>query len=236
MKRIRPGFHRGFAAVLPLLLLASSCSRGDEKRVVAPSPPLDPPLVATGRWIWEPDALAGAVRDVRANPLVQRALATTTLTGLRQRGDLAVRAVGVDTRGMPAGLTILPFAVGKDSTHAAFISVAESAGQKIAEFAEMIAGRDPYPNETGFQRAVWGDRIVWIKTVDAYELAPGMGNRAAVRRSWKKIMGCFAERIPQGCAAGAGLADDFVPGNPRAAAIGCAVGAVGGMLSCIFEK
>jgi hypothetical protein len=234
MKRIRPGFHRGFAAVLPLLLLATSCSR-EEKRVVAPEPPLDPPHVATGRWIWEPDGLAGAVREARSNPVVQRALATATVTGLTPRNDLAVRAVGVDSRGLPVGLTILPFSVGHDSSHAAFISVAEGSGRQGAEFAEMIVGREPRPDEVGFTRMTWGDRLVWVRTGDAYELAPGMAHPAPMKRNWAKLFTCLAERMPIGCAAGADIADDFAPGNPRAAAVGCAIGAAAGGLSCALE-
>lgn len=234
MKRIRPGFHRGLAAALPLLLLATSCSRGNEKRVVAPTP-LDPPHVATGRWLWEPDGLAGAVREARSNPLVQRALATATVTGLRPRNDLAVRAVGEDDRGMPVGLTILPFSVGRDSSHAAFITVADGSGRQAAEFAEMIVGREPRPDETGYTRMTWGNQIVWVRTGDAYELAPGMAHPAPMKRNWTKLFTCLAERMPQGCAAGADIADDFAPGNPRAAAIGCAIGSAVAGLSCALE-
>jgi hypothetical protein len=235
MKRIRPGFRRGLAAVLPLLLLATSCSRGNEKRVVAPNPTVDPPHVTTGRWIWEPDGLAGAVREARSNPLVQRALATATVTGLNPRNDLAVRAVGEDSRGLPVGLTILPFSVGRDSSRAAFISVAEGSGRQAAEFAEMIVGRDPRPDETGFTQTTWGNQIVWVRTGDAYELAPGMAHPAPMKRSWNKLFKCLAERMPMGCAAGSDIAGDFAPGNPRAAAVGCAIGAAVGGLSCAFD-
>lgn len=235
MKRIRPGFHRGLAAVLPLLLLATSCSRGTEKRVVAPNPPLDPAHVQTGRWIWEPEGLAGAVREARSNPLVQRTLATATTTGLRPRNDLAIRAVGSDSRGMPVTLTILPFSVGHDSSHAAFISVAEANGRQAAEYAEMIVGREPRPDEAGYTQASWGNLLVWIRTGDAYELAPGMAHPSPMKRNWGKFFRCLAERVPQGCSAGMEIADEFAPGIPRAAAIGCAIGSAIAGLSCGFE-
>ncbi len=228
MNRIRPRF----AAVIPLLLVATSCSRGDEKRVVAPNLPVDPPHVVSGRWIWEPAALAGAVREARANPLVQRALTTSNVAGLRPRSDLAVRAVGEDSRGVAVGLTILPFSVGNDSTHAAFISVAEASGLQAAEFAEMIVGRDPYPSEVGFEATTWGNQIAWIRTGEAYALAPHIGHLAPARIQWGKLFGCLAERMPAGCSMGAEMGREIAPNFPQAAAIGCAIGAAGGALTC----
>jgi hypothetical protein len=52
---------------------------------------------------------------------------------------------------------------------------------------------------------------------------------------WGKLFACLAERVPAGCSAGADMGREIAPNEPRAAAIGCAIGALGGALSCAFQ-
>ncbi|MGE5179239.1 MAG: hypothetical protein ACM3PF_09125 [Bacteroidota bacterium] len=236
MKRVvRPGFLVGFAAVLPILVLASACSRDSERRVVAPNPLPDSPQVTSAHWVWETEALAGAVQSAGKNPLVQRALAQAPIGGLRPRFDLAVHAVGeVPDVGGTVGLTILPYATA-DPTHAAFVSVARGLGSEAAEFAEMIVGREPGPSEIGFHSVVWGDQVVWVRSADAYVQAAGGTLRSPIRKSWTRLFDCLANRMPAGCAAGSSIASEIAPGSPHAAAIGCGVGAALGAASCALD-
>jgi len=225
----------GVAAVLPLLVLTSACSNRGERRVVAPEPLPDAPQVTGARWVWEPGALAGAVQAAGRNPLVQRALVGAPAAGLRSRYDLAVRAVGDDASGGTVGLTILPYAVDGDPTRAAFITLAQGYGAEGAEFAEMIVGRDPRPDEVGYQAAAWGHQVVWIRTGDAYFPATAGAQRAPLKRQWTKLFDCMSQRMPTGCAEGAAIANELAPGEPRAAAIGCGVGAAAGAISCAVD-
>lgn len=246
MKKMRCGISRqrfgnisgsvaAVAAVLPLLVLTSACSREGARRVVAPAPPSDAPQVTGARWVWEPAALAGAVQAAGRSPLVQRALSQAPVAGLRPRFDLAVRAVGDVEGAGEAALTILPYSVNGDPTHAAFVSVAEGSGQEAAEFAEMILGRDPNPDEMGYHSIVWGNQVAWVRTGDAWLLPAGGANRAPLRRQWTKLFDCLSERMPTGCAAGSAIASELVPGEPRAAAIGCGIGAAAGAISCVAD-
>jgi hypothetical protein len=233
--RSSPGFVAGLAAVLPLLVLTSACSKDGERRVLAPAPPSDASQVTGARWVWEPAALAGAVQAAGKNPLAQRALSQAPISGLRPRFDLAVRAVGEIEGAGAVGLTILPYAVNGDPTHAAFVSVAAGYGQEAAEFAEMILGREPRPDEVGFHSIVWGNRVAWVRSGDAWLLPSGGAHQAPVRRSWTRLFDCLVQRMPSGCAAGSAIASEIAPGAPQAAAIGCGIGAAAGGVSCVAD-
>lgn len=239
MRRVSLGGSRGIlagvAAVLPLLVLTSACSNRGERRIVAPDPLPDRPQVTGAHWVWEPGALAGAVQAAGRNPLVQRALNRAPVGGLHARFDLAVRATGEDATGGTVGVTILPYAVEGDPTRAAFVSLAEGMGIEGAEFSEMIVGRDPGPDETGYVSAVWGNQIVWIRTGEAYFPATDGAHPAPLKRQWTKLFDCMAQRMPTGCAEGAMIANEIAPGQPHAAAIGCGVGAAAGAVSCVAD-
>lgn len=235
MRRVCPRFAAGVTAVLPLLVLASACSREGASRVAAPSRP-EPPQVTAARWVWEPQTLAGAVQSAERSPLTQRALSQAPIAGrLRARYDLAVRAVGQGADGKTLGLTILPHSVEGDPTRAVFISVADGLGSQAAELAEMIAGREPAPDEVGFHSVVWGDRVVWVRSGDVYEMSGAGALRSPMKRNWGKLFTCLADRMPTGCAAGAAIARDLAPSFPQASAIGCGVGAAAGALTCAAE-
>ncbi len=222
---VRRAVHRAVPAVAALLLVVvtGACSRESEKRITAPLP--SEPVVTGMRWVWEPASLAAEVRRAGSNPLVQRALAQGGVPGMRARHDLAIRAIGVGPDGAPVGFTLLPYAIPGDPTRAVFISSAEPV---------LFAGR-----------------LVYIHTKDSYVPPPPdppvptdpwypeqpmkRGAESPVRRSFVKLFSCLAERMPQGCAAGAGIADEIAPGVPKAAAIGCGVGAAIGAGSCILD-
>lgn len=225
----------GLAAVLPLLVFTSACSREGERRVVAPEPPAEQPQVTGARWVWEPSALAGAVQSAGRNPLVQRALREAPTQGLTPRYDLAVRAVGDAADGGTIGLTILPYAVDGDPTHAAFVSVAQGFGREAAEFAEMIIGREPRADEVGYHTAVWRNQIVWVRSGEAYVPASAGAHPAPLKRQLTKLFDCAVERMPSGCAAGASIANTVAPGEPHALAIGCGIGAAAGGISCVAD-
>lgn len=231
MRRVR-GFAARCSAVLSLLILASACSKDEARRIVAPSLP-DPPEVTGARWVWEPRALAGAVQAAGKNPLVQRALLEAPVGRLQARHDLAVRAVGEGSDGRPVGLTILAYAVDGDPARAAFVSMAEGFGSEVAEFAELILGRDPRADETGFHRIVWGGRTVWVRSADPQFATSA--HPAPLRRQWTKLFDCLAERMPSGCAAGAAIGQTIAPGLPHAAAVGCGIGAAAGGISCVAD-
>lgn len=235
MRRVRPRSAAGFAAVLPLLVLASACSKEGAPRIAAPSPS-EPPEVTGARWVWEPRALAGAVQAAGKSPLVQRALSQAPIAGrLQPRYDLAVRAVAEGADGRPVALTILPHAVAGDPTRAAFISMAEAFGTEAAEYAEMIVGREPRPDEEGFHSIVWGDQVVWVRSGDAVVPSGAGGLRSPMKRNWGKLFECLADRMPTGCAAGASIAREVAPGFPQAAAVGCGIGAAVGAATCAAQ-
>lgn len=232
--RFNGRFARGAAAVLPLLLLASACSRSEEKRVAAPTPPAET-RVREMHWIWEQEAVSAAATTAGASPLVQRALASSPILGLRFERSFVVHATGETSDGSPLRLTILPYSVQGDPTKAAFVSMAEGYGRVAAEYGEMIVGRDPRPDEPGFHPVVWGNRLVWIRSGEAFEPGTSSGQPAPMKRSWTKLFDCVAERMPTGCAAGSAIAEEVAPGYPHAAAVGCGIGAALGAGSCVAD-
>lgn len=224
------------AAVLPLLVLTSACSRESKRNAVAPML-RDRPSVTGARWVWEPSALASAVRAAGSSPLVQRALSEAPIPAARvhARHDLAIRAIGDATDGGAVGLTILPYEVRDDPTHAAFVSVAEGYGAQVVEFAEMILGRDPMPDEIGFHQVVWNGKVAWIRSSEGFVATSESARPSPAKRQWTKLFDCLATRMPTGCAAGAAIANELVPGEPRATAIGCGIGAAAGAASCAID-
>jgi hypothetical protein len=206
------------------------------------------------RWVWEPASLAAAVSRAGANPLVQRALAEAAIPGMRARHDLAIRAIGVGPDGAPLGFTLLPYAITDDPTRAVFITAAQGIGTEAVEVVEMIAGREPRSNEIGFEPVLFAGKLVYVHTVDSYEPDPPSppddtprdpyvpdpypvqrGAESPARRVFAKLFACLAERMPQGCAAGVDIANEIAPNVPKAAAIGCGVGAAVGAGSCVLD-
>ncbi|HEX7077891.1 MAG TPA: hypothetical protein VF363_05685 [Candidatus Eisenbacteria bacterium] len=219
--------------LLPVALAASGCAEKKEGRVVAPTRPVaGPPAAAEAHWVWDRAALSAAVSRASSSPLVERTLAESPTSGLDPAFQNAIHLEGSLDNGQSVSLTLLPYVVGGDSTHAAFVSVARSGDLELAEFAEMIVGRDPSPFETGFHPALWGTTPVWVKTGDAYSV-DAAGHLAPLRRSLTKLFECLVQEMPSGCMAG-GIVGGAV-GGPGGAAIGCGVGAAMGAAACVAD-
>jgi hypothetical protein len=228
-------FVRCFAIVLPIVLAAAGCERRESTRIVDP-PPEPRPEVVEAHWVTDKDALDGAVRDAAASPLVQLAVRSSTHPRLTPLHHLAVRAVGRLNSGMRVGVTILPYMVDNDSTHATFVSLIEGDGARIADVGELIVGRAPTSLETDFRPVDLGGKIGWMKGVSAYAgSGDGKLQRSPEKRRWAKFIECVLEGAFAACSAGADLADDIAPGVPRARAIGCGIGVAGLVLGCAIQ-
>ena len=230
-------FTLSVLVLLPLAMAAGGCSKREPGRIVDASPPGDaPPAVAQAHWVWDRDALHAAVNQAAASPLVQSALSDAPVQGLRPCFDLAVRVAATASDGTPFWVTFLPYVFGSDSTHAWIVSLIEGDGARLAEPAEVILGRDPWPFETGFTPYAWGGRTIWVKSGAAWAMKAGGATLAPERRNWLKFFDCLTTRMPAGCAAGAMIGAEIGgPSAPYAAAIGCGVGAALGAAACALD-
>lgn len=230
--------HLSIVFVLPLALAVSACSKREAGRVAAPElPGIAAPAVAQAHWVWDRDALHAAVSRAAASPLVQQALSQTPVAGLRPCFDLAARVIATTSDGTTLWVTFLPYMFGDDSTHALIVSVLEDSWTKIAEPAEVILGRDPFPFETGFTPYAWGARTIWVKSGASYAVKDSDAHAAPEKWKWLKFFDCAATRMPTGCAAGAAIGGTISgPGAPAGAAIGCGVGAAVGAAACALDQ
>lgn len=225
---------RCIAIVLPIAFAVLGCGRSGSTRVVDPSP--EPrPKVVEAHWITDEDALESAVRQAAASPLVRHAIAASPSPRLTPLHRLAVRAVGTVSDGSRVGVTILPYMVDDDSTHATFVSLIDGGGIQVADVGELIAGRQPTALETGFHAVDLGGRIGWVKGVSAYSAAADGALHSIERRNWAKFAECLIEGAPTACASGADIADSIAPGVPRARAIGCGVGVAVLATTCAMQ-
>jgi len=223
-------------AIVPLLALAATgCERRGSTRVVDPPP--DPrPAVVEAHWVTEKEGLGSAVRLAAASPLVRRAFITSPHPRLTPMHRFAVRAVGTVDGGSAVGVTILPYMVDDDSTHAAFISLIDGDGVQVAEFGELIFGREPTSLEAGFHAVRIENQIAWVKSGEAFlSAADGPVHLSPERRNWLKFAECFFDRGPAYCQAGADIGQIVAPGVPHARAVGCAVGTAIAGISCAAE-
>ena len=224
---------RCLAIVLPLAIAAAGCSRDEPKPVTAPEPAAAAPSVQEAHWIDNPEALSGAVRVAQASPLVQRAISDTPIPRLTPMPQYAVRAVGSLSDGSRAGMTILPFIAGHDSTHAVFITLLEHDGHPLAEVGELILGRAPTSLETGFVQIMVGGRVGWFRGGSTY--GPGLDGSAKLSSErWRaeKFNRCFLENAGIGCQAGSGFGRAIAPEIPAAASIGCGLGVAAVAVGC----
>jgi hypothetical protein len=224
---------RCIAIVLPLAI-ALGCSRDDPKQATAPIPPgASAPGVLEAHWITEQSALVGAVRAAEASPLVQRALSEAANPRLTPMPQYAVRAVGRATDGSKAGVTILPYIVDQDQTHAVFVSLLERDGRQLAEFSELILGRAPTSLESGFSPIMIGDRLGYYRDGSTYSADKSGAPRLAPER-WnaQKFLKCFSENADKGCAAGSAVGSAIAPEYPAAASAGCGIGVAVVAIGC----
>lgn len=217
--------HRCIAVVLPLVMVAAGCGRRESSQVVAPPPASQEPQVVEAHWVFERDALDGAVQLAASSPLIQRAIAGVPHPRLTPVYGYAVRVEGKASGGSQIGATILPYIVDGDSTHAVFFSLLERDWKQQAESGELILGREPTALETGFVPVRIGDRIGWIKEGNAYVAgAGGQAQLASQKFKWNKFVGCLLSGASNACQTGSAIAQTVAPGVPYASAIGCAAG------------
>jgi len=227
-------FVRCFAIVLPIAFAVFGCDRRASTRVVEPPPPPPPSKFEVVEAHW--DDTPGAIDAAARSPLLRRALVQSPHPRLTEMRRLAVRDVGRLSDGSTIEATILPYMVDQDSTHAVFVSILERGDVRVAEYAELILGREPTSLETGFTPIQIGNAIAWTKTGSSFS-ANGSGTITEVLRAlnWTKFFDCAVVAAPAGCAAGAGIAGEIAPGVPQARAIGCGVGAAVGIATCAAQ-
>lgn len=235
-------FVRCFAIVLPIAFAIFGCDRGSPTRVVAPNPPA-PIEVAEAHWVTDKAALDGAVRQAAASPLVARAIRLVPEPRLTPFFQSALRAVGRTSDGTQVGVTILPYMVGDDSTHATFLSYIEGGGNQVVDIGELIAGRKPTPSETGFYPTEFLGQLVWVKDGGAPDGLAEAGRQERAGRphlsperiNWSRFSRCFFEGAPNACISGSQAADAIAPEIPKIRVIGCAVGVAGLAIACASD-
>jgi hypothetical protein len=218
---------------LPLVLAASGCDHKQTRVADVEAP--RPPEVLEAHWVQGPE-LDRAVQDAAATPLVKRAIAENVDPRLTPMWNRAVRSEGRLLDGRLVSVTILPYMVDQDPTHARFISYIDDGMTPYAEPSDLIAGREPTSLEAGFVPVDLGGRIGYVKVGAPYKLAPGGAIlRGDARINWSKFIKCFFDTAPGYCASGAGLAEGIAPGIPAARAIGCGAGMALAAVGCALQ-
>lgn len=225
-------------AILPLMIAAGACTRqggrgtAPDRSLVAPEPPPQP-VVRDASWVTNREEVARAASAAAAHPLVQRALEAADPSGLTFVAGYALRGSGRTDRDRSISITILPYITRGDPTHATFISLLESGGEAAVSHAEMIWGRDPRPDEAGYEVFSVGGAHGWIRE-DELRLASVArdGSLSPERLNWTKFLTCFETLGPQLCSSGASIAGQLAPGVPYHEAVGCAVGTAVAAVSC----
>ena len=213
---------RCFTIVLPVVLVAAGCGRRESTRVVAPP---SAPQISEARWVFEKEALEGAVAQAASSPLVQRAIAGSGNARLTPAFGYALRLVATAADGSSIGATLLPYIVDGDSTHAVFVSLLERDGRRQSDAEELIFGREPTALETGFNPVRIGSAIGWMKSGSSYAAdARGLPRLAHEKFNWLKFTTCVLTGAQAACEAGAEIASIVAPGVPQARAIGCGIG------------
>jgi hypothetical protein len=213
------------AWVVPLALIALGCERQQgPDRIADPTPAVSTPSVSEARWVWDKD-LDLAVRSAAVSPLVRRTLAESPHPAASPLWRHAVRAEGVVSDGSKVSVTILPYAPTDDPTHALFLSVIHQNGQERVESSELIVGRRPKADETGFEAITQGSEVLWVKNGSGYVVgSAGMSPTSPERVRWARFFSCFMDRAPGYCATGAEIGGIVAPGVPQARAVGCGAG------------
>jgi hypothetical protein len=222
---------RCIAVVLPLAVVVG-CGKEEPNPVSAPAPP-PPPEVLKAEWITDEAALASAVRSANASPLVQRAISDVPIRDLTPMPQYALRAVGTLGDGSRVGVTILPFMVGQDPTHALFVTLIEGGEAGGVDVGELILGRSPTTLEDGFRAIMLGDRVGWYRGVEVGTTAPkGVPHPSAERRNWTGFLECMLGFSLAACKMGAEIGLVIAPVFPHSAAIGCGAGVALTAVSC----
>jgi hypothetical protein len=225
-------------AILPLALLAGACTRDGAHGprgaggVVAPEPP-SPFGVREASWVVDRGEVARAASVAAAHPLVRRALEEGGGARLALVPGYALRGSGRTDGDRAIAVTILPFVTDGDSTHATFISLLESEAEAAVSHAEIIWGRDPRPDETGYEAFDAGGARGWIREDELRIVGMSRGGLLAPERlNWQKFLTCFSTMGPQLCSQGTSVANQVAPSVPYHEAIGCAVGTAVAAVGC----
>jgi hypothetical protein len=224
-------------AILPLAIAVGACSRqgesgtGKSHAIVAPETPSQP-LVHDAAWLSDRDAVAQAASAAAIHPLVRSVLANDP-SRLEYLPAYALRGAGRTDRDNAISITILPYITNGDPTHATFISLLESGGEAAVSHAEILWGRDPRPDEAGYETFSVGGASGWIREDDLRMATVARdGSLSPERVNWKKFLTCFETLGPQLCSQGASIADQIAPTVPYHEAIGCAVGTAVAAVGC----
>jgi hypothetical protein len=229
-------------AILPLALAVGACTREPAHRVVAPEP-ASSSTIRDGSWVSDRGQVAQAASIAAAHPLVRQALESSDASRLAYTPEYSLRAVGRTVRDRSIALTILPYVTGGDPTHATFVSLLENDGESAVSRAEIIWGRDPRSDESGFTPFYLEGTRGWIREDDlrsasATPEAPtdgasaGGAARSPERFNRQKFLTCFQELGPQLCSQGISIANQVAPTVPYHEAIGCGAGTAVAALSC----
>ena len=219
---------------LPLALAASGCEQKSAKVADIAAPRA--PEVIEAHWVTGPD-LDRAVQEAAAMPLVRRAIAENVDPRLTPMWNRAVRSEGKLLDGRRVSVTILPYMVDQDPTHARFISYIEDGMAPYAEPSDLIKGREPTSLETDYFPVDLGGVIGYVKVGAHYKLAAsGAILRGDARINWTKFIKCFMDTAPGFCATGGAIADEIAPTVPWGRAAGCGGGLALAALSCAIQS
>jgi hypothetical protein len=223
-------------AILPLALIVGACSRqgpgAGSRSIVAPNPPPQPE-VEEAAWVTDRSAVGSAAATAAAHPLVREALEAADPAKLAFVSGYALRGLGRTVGGTSIAITILPYITQGDPTHATFLSLLESGGEAAVSHAEMIWGRDPRPDEVGYEAFTLGGARGWIREDDLRMASVTRdGSLSPERFNHQKFLTCFSTAGPQACSAGASIANQIAPSVPYHEAIGCAVGTAVAAIGC----
>ena len=222
------------AFVLPLALLLGACSREGGNHLTSPEIPTageSGTLAREASWVSDRTQVSAAAVAAAAHPLIQRVMAETGADRLAYRAEYALRAVGRSARGHVVSITILPFTTGGDETHATFLSLLESEGESAVSSAELLWGRDPRPDEVGYESITIGGAHGWMREADL-RMAPGAPLLTPERFNREKFLSCFQLLGPQLCSQGIAISNQIAPTVPYHEAIGCAGGTAVAAISC----
>ena len=137
--------------LLPLAVALGACSREEGHRIAAPENSEASTLVREASWVSDRAQVSQAAATAAGHPLIRRALEEAGADRLAFQPEYALRGIGRSLRDHAVSVTILPYTTGGDETHATFISLLESEGESAVSSAELLWGRDPRPDEAGFE-------------------------------------------------------------------------------------
>jgi hypothetical protein len=212
--------------------VAAGCA---ERRTGALSPEESPsaPRVEA-EWVTDREEVARAVSIVRRHPLVQSLERELGLSGLSPDPAGAAQLRGVVASRDRVAVTILSRGNGDDETRATYVALTESGGRAVASSWEMIAERDPRPDEPGFAAATWAEQLVWVKPGLEIVSAPAEpAHGAGARWNRQKFIACVNAEMP--AVRDLGIALDPPGGSRIVRNVVESVGGAAVVIACAFK-